>query len=583
MKRLLLLWMMILCLTLSPFAAAQAEGSTRETRASGDFQYVVLEDGTAEITGYTGSETDIVIPDMVDHCRVTAIGDRAFQFVRDKVRVTSIALPDGIRTIGDFAFSGSKLMSVELPETLVSIGAMAFSGTPMTEITLPRSLVHLGGTNCFGRSLTKISVSPDNPHWQVIDGMLFRKEDACLFLCPGGLDADVLTIPEGTVIIGSGAFASHTALESVTVPEGVMVIEEYAFGSCDRLSAVTLPGSLREIGSEAFRSCGFTSVSLPEGLTILGDRAFDHCSSLTGISLPASLTKVGVNPFTSCDCLEEVSVSADNPVLSLENGMLFSRSEGVLISCIPSLVDDDCIIPDGVSVIGAYSFNGTWVETVDIPEGVTEIRAGAFEDCVDLEEVALPGSLRSIGDESFCCSGLTGIDLPEGLVHIGKEAFTASGLETIRLSSTVREIDGNPFTFCVSLSEITAAADSPYFEIINGTLIDKTEMRLVCWPERLRHGRCEIPACVRVIGYEAFAYTEDACDIVVPEGVTTLEDRSFAYCTDAVITLPASLKEISPSAFYDQGAGGPTLRVVPGSAAEAYCRERGLRCTLTGE
>ena len=137
MKRLMLVFVMILCLTLSPFAAAQAEGSTRETRASGDFQYVVLEGGTAEITGYTGSETDIVIPDMVDHCRVTAIGDRAFQFVRDKVRVTSIALPDGIRTIGDFAFSDSKLMSVELPETLVSIGEMAFSGTPMTEITLP--------------------------------------------------------------------------------------------------------------------------------------------------------------------------------------------------------------------------------------------------------------------------------------------------------------------------------------------------------------------------------------------------------------------------------------------------------------
>ena len=86
------------------------------------------------------------------------------------------------------------------------------------------------------------------------------------------------------------------------------------------------------------------------------------------------------------------------------------------------------------------------------------------------------------------------MQVPLRIAWIGKEAFTASGLETIRLSSTVREIDGNPFTFCVSLSEITAAADSPYFEIVNGTLIDKTEMRLVCWPERLRHGRCEIPA-----------------------------------------------------------------------------------------
>ena len=80
-----------------------------------------------------------------------------------------------------------------------------------------------------------------------------------------------------------------------------------------------------------------------------------------------------------------------------------------------------------------------------------------------------------------------------------------------------------------------------------------TRKRLICYPEGLRRSHFEIPEGVRVIGCEACAMTEWPCEIIVPEGVTTLEDRCFCYCTDVDICLPASVAAISPSAFYDQG------------------------------
>ena len=602
MKRIMLICVMILCLVpVSGWAEEETVAAEPEYYIFGDFTYILLEDGTAEIKKYTGTKTDVVIPYAVDGHPVTRIGDHALQGWPDQVRITSVALPEGIRTIGNYAFATSLLSSVdlpegietigefafsycnlttvELPESLVSIGENAFTGTDLTEITLPRNLAELGGPRCFGSSLVSITVSPDNPYWHVVDGFLYHKEDACLFLYPSGLELTACEIPEGTGIIGKGAFAGNADLVSVTVPEGVTVIEASAFDNCRKLSEIALPESLREIKMNAFYGCPLTSLSLPEGLVCLGDFAFRRCC-LTDVSLPSTLTDIGANPFCECDELCEIIVSENNPEIFFEHGTLCDRNEGILICFAPGSTEADCRIPNGISVIGAYAFYMTPIRSLIIPEGVAEIREKAFEGCYLLNEVVLPGSVRSIGNESFAFCSFSSIDLPEGLVFIGKEAFVACELRSVSISSTVREIVGNPFCECDLLTSITVAPDSPYFESIGGALIDKMDKRLICCPEGLRYPSYEIPAGVRIIGYEAFLMTQTPCEIIVPEGVTTLEDRCFAYCFDVDIYLPASLYDISPSAFYDQGRGGPILHVVDGSTAEAYGKEKELRCVL---
>lgn len=94
-----------------------AEISTKSQ--DGLYLYVVLEDGTAGITGYLGDETALVIPSVVDDLPVTAIGAYAFEYAA----LTSVVIPEGVTVIDCEAFAAaSALKEITLPSTLREIG-----------------------------------------------------------------------------------------------------------------------------------------------------------------------------------------------------------------------------------------------------------------------------------------------------------------------------------------------------------------------------------------------------------------------------------------------------------------------------
>ncbi|MCX8512852.1 MAG: leucine-rich repeat domain-containing protein, partial [Chthoniobacteraceae bacterium] len=82
--------------------------------------------GSAAITGYTGPETTLVIPSIIDNLPVTSIGDWAFIGCSG---LTSLIIPNSVTSIGNIAFSGcSGLTSLTVPSSVTSIGSSAFSG-----------------------------------------------------------------------------------------------------------------------------------------------------------------------------------------------------------------------------------------------------------------------------------------------------------------------------------------------------------------------------------------------------------------------------------------------------------------------
>ena len=136
-----------------------------------------------------------------------------------------------------------------------SLPLRTFDADNLGSIAIPASVTEIVG-NSFTRSgLTSITVSPDNPIYEDIDGVLFDKRDNTLAIFPVARYGDY-AIPEGTATIG-----------------------DEAFYWCDGLTSVTIPDTVASIGKHAFRGCkGFTSLTIPATVTFIGEGAFDRAS-----------------------------------------------------------------------------------------------------------------------------------------------------------------------------------------------------------------------------------------------------------------------------------------------------------------
>lgn len=70
---------LMLSLVVLPAAALESTVvSSGEALVFGDYKYIILDDDTVEITGYTGSDTELIIPSEIDGKAVTSIGEAAF-------------------------------------------------------------------------------------------------------------------------------------------------------------------------------------------------------------------------------------------------------------------------------------------------------------------------------------------------------------------------------------------------------------------------------------------------------------------------------------------------------------------------
>ncbi|MBR0515018.1 MAG: leucine-rich repeat domain-containing protein [Clostridia bacterium] len=202
----------------------------------GDYQYTLQEDGTACITDYNGNEAEVILPDTLDGIPVTAVGEVAFAMLYD---LKSVTIPSSVTAIGDSAFFGcTALESVTIPDSIVKLGANPF---------------------IYCEKLADIEISPENPNYEIVDGMVFDKNEHRLICCPGGVGYTSYTIPEGTEIIGEAAFYGCSRISTIHIPDTVTTIEEeafYAFGGLDRLY-------------------------FPESVTRIGENALDECPNLT--------------------------------------------------------------------------------------------------------------------------------------------------------------------------------------------------------------------------------------------------------------------------------------------------------------
>ncbi len=427
----------------NPYVIANTAFYKNETLTS-----IVIPEGVTEIQKYTfsgcDSLTSVTIPDSV-----TSIGEDAFYscdsltavYITDiaawcaidfydtfsnplfyaknlylnKQLVTDLVIPDGVTSIGKYAFRNyAGLTSVTIPASVTSIGGEAFRTCySLTSVTIGNGVTSIGEEAFYyclklvevinKSSLNITAGSYDNGYVgchakQVItdekDSNIIKQDDYLFYNDNGsyyllgykGVETELIlpdTVNGKTYEIYRGAFYDCDSLTSVTIPDGVTSIGSSAFYNCSSLTSITIPDGVTSIGYSVFEYCdSLTSITIPDSVTSIGDYAFSNCGSLTSITIPDSVTSIGRSAFSNCSSLTSVTIG--NSVTSIGDGAFSECNRLTSIT-----------IPDGVTSIGRYAFsNCSSLTSITIPDSVTEIGYEAFEGCAGLTSIVYEGTIE---------------------------------------------------------------------------------------------------------------------------------------------------------------------------------------------
>ncbi len=213
------------------------------------------------ITGYSGFDTELILPTLYQGKLVTGIGKSAF---RGCTSLTNITIPSSLTSIDYNAFSGCTSLTGVYISDLSKWCNISFGNYAANPLYYAHNLY--------------------------IDGVLLT----------------TLTIPSDITEIKDYAFNYCTSLISIEIPNSVTSIDGWAFDGCSGLTSITIPSSVTSIGESAFYGCtSLTSISIPSSVTSIGSYAFYGCSSLNDVAFSDTASKWSV---TSGSTTVELSV-----------------------------------------------------------------------------------------------------------------------------------------------------------------------------------------------------------------------------------------------------------------------------------
>ena len=151
---------------------------------------------------------------------------------------------------------------------------------------------------------------------------------------------------------------------------------------------VIIPDGVTSIGDDAFWGCSsLTSIIIPDNITSIGGTAFCGCSGLTSITIPDSVKSIGEYAFEYTK-IKRFEISSGNRCYKAINGNLYTYDEATLVAYACGKEDDNFVIPDSVTSIYSYAFNGcSGLTSITIPNSVTSIGGSAFVGCKNLKYI----------------------------------------------------------------------------------------------------------------------------------------------------------------------------------------------------
>ncbi len=295
MKRLMLVWVMVLCLVpLGGWAEEEAvewfnePGETCNSRGE-HFRYEI-EDDHAVLTCYWMEKNKpqplvIEVPATLGGYPLTAIGWCAFDNwdARDW-------LPGQWQS-----YDGKQVERIVIPEGVTALQLGAFTcAHNVPEIDLPSTLVEIDTGLTFEHVHAEICFPNGNAHFRLEDGFLIENGTEALIYCnPSSKDQPLPRVRR----IETRALDNYAVWqETLEFPNGVEYIGGYNAYDLVNLEVIIVPVSVVEIADHGLYCNSATSIILNEGLRKIGAFAFSE-TDVGEIIVPSTVEWIGYGAF----------------------------------------------------------------------------------------------------------------------------------------------------------------------------------------------------------------------------------------------------------------------------------------------
>ncbi|MFA6866447.1 MAG: leucine-rich repeat protein [Clostridia bacterium] len=482
-----------------------------QTTTNTDFTFA---DG--EITGFTGSGTDLVLPYKYknasdEEVEITKIADSAFL---NNTNITSISLPGTIVEIGESAFEGcTSLTTISYPDTnnVATINDRAFYNC--------RNINKFE----FGKNLESIGTS-------------------VFFECSDLTDIDLSNTKLS--IIGDSAFINLSNINSISLPNTITEIKENAFsGVSNATFTFASNDNLSKVGDSAFAQCAKLENFVAPKITYLGNGIFVGCSDLQQTTTLSNkclyelfggsfdqtyevITSEG-DLYYLPESLNKVTIVANKGTVDISSGTVVSdvMKDTYNVKTVEFVGDFTVIKENAFAVSDTLLITEGNLEII-FPNKINKIEKNAFVGRNDIYSINLPDTLSSIGEMAFKdIIRLTHVNISNqnSLSLVEKDAFANTTwfveydkivkLGNIALGFGNNYINANPVSSIILDDLEGVKVIAPYaFSNINSLI------------------NIELPSTVNNIGKNSFSNCNNLEIAILPKECLVFEDEIFANC-----------------------------------------------------
>lgn len=489
-------------------------------------------DGTASITGYNGTDTELVIPSQINGLEVVEIADAALK----GKGFSSVTIEGNIKRVGKEAFYNTNLNSITFHGNIDFIDESGFGKSEVGSFTVEGSVGTFGEESFLESKIGPIKIKGN------IDSNLmssfFKTEIGDIEV--GG--------NWGT--IGNNSFAESN-IGNLIIRGNVTKIDDYSFRQ-SVLKSFTVDGDLNVIESYSFMSSTLENILIKGSLDSIGDNVFLFATAET-------FTVYGTVNLIDQNALQQSSIKAiefKDKVNTVDNAAFMMG------------VFNNITFHSDIDVIKESSFLRTKVDYLEIKGNVNVFEPGSFLEA-EIPILHVNGNVKEIKNDVFLRIISDQILFGGNVGYVGNNTFSAGSwgelghIGELIFKGDIINVDEYGFLSTHILNKLVVegdigtigesaftAVDIPLMHVFGdiGSIAEQSFVGNI-GEQKIGSKEIIVEGKIGSVGLNSFVMFK-ADKFIVKGGIENIGNRSFQYSDIKELDIFTNNKNIEELAFY---------------------------------